>query len=84
MGIRTWASCPGTTPGHQKEKEPSMSAVMHKQSATPLRKQQLLLIAIVIVLTLLAITYFSLYTFAHINLIHMLLSDDPYIMVGHP
>jgi len=61
-----------------------MSAVMHKQSATTLRKQQLLLIAIVVVLTLLAITYFSLYTFAHINLIHVLLSDSPNVLYGIP
>ena len=49
-----------------------MSTVLHKQSrSVTLRKQQLLILMILVLLTLLAITYFMLYTVAHFDPWHM-------------
>jgi hypothetical protein len=49
-----------------------MSTVLHKQSTrVTLRKQQMLVLMILVLLTLFAVTYFMLYTVAHVNLWHM-------------
>ena len=62
-----------------------MSSMMHKPStAVALSKQQMLLIAIAIILTVIAIAYVSLYTFAHIDLLHVFMSVSPDVLFGHP
>ena len=49
-----------------------MSTVMHKQSRSViLRKQQMLILMILVLFTLLAITYFMLFTVAHVNPWHI-------------
>jgi len=49
-----------------------MSTVLHKQSTrVTLRKQQLLVLMILVLLTLFAITYFMLYAVVHVDLWHM-------------
>ncbi len=59
-----------------------MSSVIHKQSTSvTLRKQQLLVMMILALLTLLAVTYFMIYGVAHVDLWHMLHSTA--IMYGH-
>ncbi len=50
-----------------------MSTVLHKQSTrVTLRKQQLLVLMILVLLTLFAVTYFMFYAVAHVDLWHML------------
>ena len=50
-----------------------MSTVLHKQSTrVTLRKQQLLVLMILALLTLLAVTYFMFYAVAHVDLWHVL------------
>ena len=59
-----------------------MSTVLHKQSTSvTLRKQQLLVLLILALLTLFAVTYFMLYAVAHVDLWHMLHSTA--ILYGH-
>jgi hypothetical protein len=49
-----------------------MSTVLHKQSrSVTLRKQQMLVLMILVLLTLFAVTYFMLYAVAHVNPWHM-------------
>ncbi|MFL5657961.1 MAG: hypothetical protein ACJ8CB_27745 [Ktedonobacteraceae bacterium] len=49
-----------------------MSTVLHKQSrSVTLRKQQMLVLMILVLLTVLAVTYFMLYAVAHVDLWHM-------------
>jgi hypothetical protein len=49
-----------------------MSTVLHKQSTrVTLRKQQMLVLMILVLLTLLAVTYFMLYAVVHINPWHI-------------
>ena len=50
-----------------------MSTVLHKQSTrVTLRKQQQLVLMILVLLTLFAVTYFMLYAVAHVDIWHML------------
>ena len=59
-----------------------MSSVMHKQSTSAiLRKQQLLVLVILALLTLFVVTYVMLYAFAHVDLWQVLQSVA--IMYGH-
>ena len=59
-----------------------MSTVLHKQSrSVTLRKQQMLVLMILVLLTVLAVTYFMLYAVAHFDLWHMLHSTA--FMYGH-
>lgn len=52
-----------------------MSTVMHKQATSvTLRKQQILVLVILSLLTLFAVTYVMLYAVAHVDLWHMLQS----------
>ena len=52
-----------------------MSTVLHKQSTSvTLRKQQMLVLMILALLTLLAVTYFMLYAVAHVDPWHMVQS----------
>ena len=49
-----------------------MSTVLHKQSTrVTLRKQQQLVLMILVLLTLLAVTYFMLYAVVRVDLWHM-------------
>jgi hypothetical protein len=49
-----------------------MSTILHKQSrSVTLRKQQMLVLMILVLLTLFAVTYFMLYAVAHVNPWHM-------------
>ncbi len=59
-----------------------MSTVLHKQSTrVTLRKQQLLVLMILVLLTLFAVTYFMLYAVAHVDPWHMLHSTA--FLYGH-
>ena len=59
-----------------------MSTVLHKQSTrVTLRKQQLLVLMILVLLTLFAVSYFMLYAVVHIDIWHMLHSTA--FMYGH-
>ena len=61
-----------------------MSTVMHKQSrSVTLRKQQILVLLILALLTLFAVTYVMLYTVAHVNLWYMAHSLAPQILYRH-
>ena len=49
-----------------------MSTILHKQSrSVTLRKQQMLVLMILVLLTLFVVTYFMLYAVAHVNPWHM-------------
>ena len=59
-----------------------MSSVMHKQSTSAiLRKQQLLVLVILALLTLFVVTYVMLYAIAHVDLWQVLQSVA--ILYGH-
>jgi hypothetical protein len=59
-----------------------MSTVLHKQSTrVTLRKQQMLVLMMLALLTLLVVTYFMLYTVAHVNPWHIV--QQLAIVYGH-
>jgi hypothetical protein len=61
-----------------------MSTVLHKQSrSVTLRKQQMLVLMILALLTLLAVTYFMLYAVAHVDPWHVVQSLAPQILYRH-
>ena len=68
-----------------------MSTVLHKQSrSVTLRKQQMLVLMILVFLTLFAVSYFMLYAVAHVDLWQVLRSvaimywhSSVAIMYGH-
>ena len=60
---------------HPFEEGTIMSTVLHKQSTSvTLRKQQMLVLMILALLTLLVVTYFILYAVVHIDPWHMVQS----------
>jgi hypothetical protein len=61
-----------------------MSTVLHKQSTrVTLRKQQLLVLMMLALLTLLVVTYFMLYAVAHVDAWHVVQSLAPQLQYGH-
>jgi hypothetical protein len=74
--------CPDEPPYF--EKGTIMSTVIHKQSTgVTLRKQQMLILMILALLTLFAVTYIMLYAVAHVNLWYMAHSLAPQILYRH-
>ena len=53
-------------------------------SSMALRKWQLLVLVVLAFLTIVAISYFTLYTVGHIDPLHVFLSLGPYIMNRRP